>query len=326
MSARDTVSIASWCKDVTDVDRSDFWSRVDHQESIRPCWEWRGTVSQGRPRHQLRGRRVLAHRAAYFLTYGDDPADKLVLHSCDNTLCVNPRHLRLGTQRDNGVDVSVAVELLRMFAVRNEAMVAKTSADTARALRKAQIASARRLAVGVREMMIAPASVGIAAPSSKRRDVGELSVHATISNDTAHRIRMEFWGGTERTVQIARRLGLGRSQIENVVRRKCFKEMPLVENEPHYFGLLEGVKARTKLARAARKEAAAQAKRANRSVKATASELRASMPVIRNGEVARGDDGSVVTIGHYRTMRPKPAHVTANGCASDLSAFAEVSP
>ena len=42
-----------------------------------------------------------AHRAAYQLFVGPIPEDKFVLHNCDNPLCVNPTHLRLGNQLEN---------------------------------------------------------------------------------------------------------------------------------------------------------------------------------------------------------------------------------
>jgi hypothetical protein len=47
---------------------------------------------------------ALVHRVAYVLTYGAIPPNTLVLHSCDNPPCVNPRHLRLGTHWDNMED------------------------------------------------------------------------------------------------------------------------------------------------------------------------------------------------------------------------------
>ena len=51
------------------------------------------------------GKHWLAHRYAYALTHGEIPADLLVMHECDNRVCVNPSHLRLGTYMDNAQDM-----------------------------------------------------------------------------------------------------------------------------------------------------------------------------------------------------------------------------
>lgn len=46
------------------------------------------------------GKRQLAHRVSFFLTYGYWPSD-VTRHLCHNPQCVNPHHLSAGTQSDN---------------------------------------------------------------------------------------------------------------------------------------------------------------------------------------------------------------------------------
>lgn len=46
-----------------------------------------------------------AHRYAYEIYNGPIPANKIIMHTCDNTLCVNPGHLKIGTHTDNMSDM-----------------------------------------------------------------------------------------------------------------------------------------------------------------------------------------------------------------------------
>lgn len=287
---------------ITDTDRAEFWARVDHQDSIRPCWEWRGLISEGRPRHELRGHRVLAHRAAYLLAYGVDPGALIVLHSCDNELCVNPRHLRLGTAEDNGRDRSVAVGLLRMFALR-QAVVSSAADDERR--RQESVENIRRLT----RAGLAPGAFIWSGDTRAhrpnrgvRRDTGERSSRSTRTDADAASIRTRFWGGTERVSEIANALGIRRYHVENIVRRKCFAHLPLVAGEPPFEQLGDAIISRTKLARAARmtERAGTGRRRANG---------RDALPLIRDGEVVRDGDGNVVTLGQIERDRRRMGQI-----------------
>lgn len=77
-----------------------------HQEPYEDrCWEWRGPTMSGYGYLTQDGETVLAHRALYRMAYGPIPDDLLVRHKCDNRLCVNPRHLLLGSTIDNVRDM-----------------------------------------------------------------------------------------------------------------------------------------------------------------------------------------------------------------------------
>lgn len=71
--------------------------------SLSGCWEWSGRKNQyGYGIVLFNGHRVVAHRAVWAVCCGGWPDRALqVMHRCDNPCCINPHHLRLGTNRDN---------------------------------------------------------------------------------------------------------------------------------------------------------------------------------------------------------------------------------
>lgn len=48
---------------------------------------------------------ISAHRASYLVNVGLIPNGAVIMHTCDVKSCINPNHLRLGTQTDNMRDM-----------------------------------------------------------------------------------------------------------------------------------------------------------------------------------------------------------------------------
>lgn len=78
-----------------------FWSKVNKIPD--GCWIWTGTYDRkGYGQIKINHKTVKAHRWSWEFINGPVPYGKMILHSCvGQRNCVNPDHLRPGTNQEN---------------------------------------------------------------------------------------------------------------------------------------------------------------------------------------------------------------------------------
>jgi HNH endonuclease len=115
-----------------------FWPKVDVRGSDE-CWPWlaaRNGQGYGQfvvPTGTSRGVLTPAPRVAWELAHGRRAGVRMVRHTCDNPLCCNPVHLRLGTALQNVQD---AIKRGRAVYVHGEKHgMAKLTAKQVEAIR-----------------------------------------------------------------------------------------------------------------------------------------------------------------------------------------------
>lgn len=92
-----------------------FWSKVDkdgeipkHMPHLGKCWNWTASTDghgYGVSCFGTPAKKIMCHRLSWIKSVGEIPVGLWVLHHCDNPLCVNPKHLWLGTRQDNTDDM-----------------------------------------------------------------------------------------------------------------------------------------------------------------------------------------------------------------------------
>lgn len=71
---------------------------------MKDCIEHGQKNARGYGSSTYNGKFISLHRKVYLINKGPTPEGLVVMHICDNPRCINPEHLKLGTQLENMAD------------------------------------------------------------------------------------------------------------------------------------------------------------------------------------------------------------------------------
>lgn len=90
-----------------------FWPKVDKSAGPDGCWLWTSCITPAGYGQLTEGNVVYAHRVSYELAFGPIP-DGLTIdhrHTCPKN-CVNPKHLRIATRKQQGENLPTVTKSL----------------------------------------------------------------------------------------------------------------------------------------------------------------------------------------------------------------------
>jgi len=94
--------------------------RLRYEIAKNGCWNWTGCINRFGygiigvgSKYDGTSKLERTHRVSYELHVGPIPKGMSILHSCGNRRCLNPRHLRPGTQKDNMLDACLSGSFAR---------------------------------------------------------------------------------------------------------------------------------------------------------------------------------------------------------------------
>lgn len=106
------------------------------------CWEWQGQRAKYGLVRRPEGGSTGAHRVSYEVHHGPIPPGLVIMHSCDNPLCVNPAHLRAGTYKENTADMDAKGRRVIAYAKGEKSQLSVLNEHAVRFIRSSDLTTA----------------------------------------------------------------------------------------------------------------------------------------------------------------------------------------
>ncbi len=218
-----------------------FWEKVQ-KKGLNECWPWlgyRNALGYGQMRigSMKDGTRCIrnANRISLEIVLGEEiPEDSVVCHTCDNPECVNPRHLFLGSHNDNVQD---RVRKNRSAKGEGNGRSKLTESDVREIvarMRRGDPVTFIAKDYDVNSKVIwqiregktwVQVTGGVPTKSERMFRGGELASAAKMSDAKALEIRAEYAAGGITHRELAKKHGVSKTSIADLLSGRTFKHL-----------------------------------------------------------------------------------------------------
>lgn len=202
------------------------------------CFNWQGSVNKrtGYGSIYILGKTKMAHRVSFDVFRKSIPRGMFVCHRCDNTSCINPAHLFLGTQQDNMRDAAKKNRSVHGERQRHAKLNQENVNDILKRYSSGEVVSALAKQFGVHSQTIRRVLLGqswsrivsrhepLVVNPERSRSRGICHKWSKLNDDVVVEIRTAVAAGQSKA-DVAARFGVAATTVHDVVNRRTWKHV-----------------------------------------------------------------------------------------------------